>query len=65
MPLSKRRLESYRRAEVVAQAARQFITATVVDRDAKLVPLLDAVLNWMTVTGKQKYAAPVRRGRYR
>lgn len=63
MPLSKRRLESYRRAEVVAQAARGFITAKVADRD--LNGLAATVLDWMTVTGKQKYDAPVRRGRHR
>jgi hypothetical protein len=61
LPLSKRRLESYRRAEVVAQAARQYLTAKVAERDPN--KLLDTVLDWMAVTGKQKYAAPVRRGR--
>ena len=59
--LSKRRLESYRRAEVVAQAARRFITTKVADKD--LNELADTVLDWMAVTGKQKYDAPVRRGR--
>lgn len=65
MPLPKRRLESYRRAEVVAQAARGFITAKVVDRDGMLNELAATVLDWMTVTGKQKYDAPIRRGRSR
>lgn len=65
MPLSKRRLESYRRAEVVAQAARAFMAAKVADRDATFEVLTGAVMDWMTVTGKQRYATPIRRGRHR
>ena len=63
--LSKRRLESYRRAEVVAQAARGFMAARVVERESRWEVLTAAVLDWMTVTGKQKYDTPVRRGRSR
>jgi hypothetical protein len=63
--LSKRRLESYRRAEVVAQAAREFITAPVSAQVEKINTLSATVLDWMTVTGKQKYDPPIRRGRHR
>lgn len=61
--LSKRKLESYRRAEVVAQAARRLLTAHVNARQAEFDMLLDTVLDWMDVTGQAKYAAPARRSR--
>lgn len=62
--LSKRRLESYRRAEVVAQAARELITAPVAAQVGKMNMLSATILDWMTVTGKQKYDPPIRRGRH-
>lgn len=61
--LSKRKLESYRRAEVVAQAARKFMTARVTDNQAEYDMLIDAVLDWMDATGQVKFAPPVRRSR--
>lgn len=59
--LSKRKLESYRRAEVVAQAARNYISLgpRVTQNDINI--LIDACLDWMDVTGKVKYDLPVRR----
>jgi len=63
--LSKRKLESYRRAEVVAQASRLLITAGA-HPSQDLVDLWSgAVLDWMTVTGKLKYDRPARRGKHR
>lgn len=59
--LSKRKIESYRRAEVVAQAARKFMTARVTDNQVEFDMLVDTVLDWMAVTGQVKFAAPVRR----
>ncbi len=63
--LPKRKLESYRRAEIVAQASRRMITAGA-NPSQELVDLWSgAVLDWMTVTGKLKYEKPKRRGRRR
>lgn len=63
--LSKRKLESYRRAEVVAQASRAYMTAihTVEAQQAACDVWTAAVLDWMDVTGKLKYEKPVRRSR--
>jgi hypothetical protein len=61
--LSARKMESYKRAEVVAQALRLYIAlgphATQKDVDL----MSDALLDWMDVTGKLRYAAPVRRSK--
>ncbi|MCP5006131.1 MAG: hypothetical protein GY941_19655 [Planctomycetes bacterium] len=63
MHISARKLESYRRAEVVGQALRKYIAAgpkaTQGDRDT----MMDALLDWMGVTGKIKFDIPKRRGR--
>ncbi len=66
MKLSKRKLESYRRAEIVAQASRLMMMSNANLRDQKLVDLWSgAMLDWMSVTGKLKYDTPKRRGRHR
>ena len=65
MKLSKRKLESYRRAEIVAQASRQLISAGVQPKQEVVDVWSGAVMDWMNVTGKSKYDAPVRRGRHR
>ena len=53
--ISKRKLESYKRAEAVAQVARRFLS---VDHKDGLDELLDQVLHWMKVTGNVKYEKP-------
>lgn len=65
MKLSKRKLESYRRAEIVAQASRRLIAAGVQPKQEVVDLWSGAVMDWMTVTGNLKYDAPVRRGRHR
>jgi hypothetical protein len=65
MKLSKRKLESYRRAEVVAQASRTYMAAGGRATQAMVDLWSGAVLDWMTVTGKLKYDTPKRRGRHR
>jgi len=65
MKLSKRKLESYRRAEVVAQASRYLITAGANPKQEVWDLWSGAVLDWMTVTGRIKYEKPKRRGRHR
>jgi hypothetical protein len=61
--LSKRKMESYRRAEVVAQAARQHIAAggrvTQVMQDI----FIHSVIDWLDVTGNVKFEKPKRRSR--
>ncbi len=64
MKLSKRKLESYRRAEIVAQASRLMVT-TALPSQSVLNLWSGAVLDWMAVTGKLKYDTPKRRGRHR
>ena len=61
--LSKRKLESYRRAEVIAQASRQLIAAGPNPAQELWDVWSGAVMDWMIVTGKVKYAKPKRRGR--
>ena len=53
--ISKRKLESYKRAEKVSQEARRYITNC-----HKLEPnlLADFVIHWMKVTGNIKYEIP-------
>lgn len=64
MNISKRKLESYRRAEIVAQASRHLMTVGCGHESKTATDLWSgAVMDWMTVTGKLKYAAPKRRGR--
>jgi len=65
MNLPKRKLESYRRAEIVAQASRLVITSGAHPTQDVLDLWSGAVLDWITVTGKLKYDRPKRRGRHR
>lgn len=53
--ISKRKLESYRRAEIVAREARYQLSVASRDDPSKLVEL---VIHWMKVTGKIKYIQP-------
>jgi len=59
--LSKRKMESYRRAEVVAQAALQYVAAggrlTQEMQDA----LVNSTIDWLDVTGNVKFEKPKRR----
>jgi hypothetical protein len=61
--LSKRKLESYKRAEVVAQALRKYIAAGNRVTQADIDHMADCLHDWMAVTGEIKYEDPVRRGR--
>lgn len=67
MNLSKRKLESYKRAEIVAQMSRQILTTWNTSRmTQEMVDLWSgAILDWMSVTGKLKYDTPKRRGKHR
>lgn len=65
MKLSKRKLESYRRAEIVAQASRLLITKGAYPTQELWDLWSGAVLDWMSVTGKLRYDTPKRRGRHR
>lgn len=65
MKLSKRKLESYRRAEIVAQASRAYMAAGGRATQEMVDLWSAAVLDWMEVTGKLKYTTPSRRGRKR
>ena len=65
MKISKRKLESYRRAEVVAQASRAYIASRPIEAQAACDLWSAAVMDWMTVTGKLKYDKPIRRGRHK
>lgn len=55
MEISKRKLESYRRAELVAQELRYQLMSASFHDEKRLVKL---VLHWMRVTGKTKYERP-------
>jgi hypothetical protein len=64
--LSKRKLESYRRAEIVAQMSRKLASSGANWRDPMLANEWAAMIrDWMMVTGKLKYDMPKRRGRNR
>lgn len=63
-PISKRRLESLLRAEVVAQASRLVIAAGGRLTQEQSDLWSGAVMDWMTVTGQHKYETPKRRGRH-
>lgn len=65
MPLSKRKLESYQRAEIVAQASRKLMTSRQPIPQEIWDLWSGAVCDWMSVTGKLKYDTPKRRGRHR
>lgn len=65
MKLSKRKLESYQRAEVVAQASRAYMAAGGRATQEMVDLWTAAVLDWMEVTGKLKYNTPARRSRRR
>jgi len=53
--ISKRKLESYKRAEKVAQEARRQCSAAYKSDPNKLC---EFVIHWMQVTGKVKYETP-------
>ncbi len=53
--ISKRKLESYKRAEAVAQVARKYLQNCHKENPNEL---LEHVLHWMKVTGKVKYEKP-------
>ncbi len=54
--ISKRKLESYKRAEKVAQEARRQIAGN--QNNIDLNKLADFVIHWMKETGKVKYEIP-------
>ena len=53
--ISKRKLESYKRAEKVAQEARRQCSG---GNNLDLNQLCDFVVHWMAVTGEVKYDIP-------
>jgi len=53
--ISKRKLESYKRAEAVAQTARKYLQNCHKENPDDL---LEHVLHWMKVTGNIKYEKP-------
>jgi hypothetical protein len=53
--ISKRKLESYKRAEKVAQEARRQCSTAY---EGDLNRLCELVIHWMKVTGKVKYETP-------
>lgn len=55
--ISKRKLESYKRAEAVAQEARHQLRSASVDNPARLA---DFVIYWMRSTGNVKFNRPDR-----
>lgn len=56
--ISKRKLESYKRAEALAQEARRQIAGRRDDID--LNQLADFVIHWMRTTGNVKFNIPKR-----
>jgi hypothetical protein len=61
--LSKRKMESYKRAEVVAQAARAYIAAGGRTTQEHLDDLVHSTIDWMDVTGNVRFEKPKRRSR--
>lgn len=61
--LSKRKMESYKRAEVVAQAARAYISAGGRVTQKHLDDLAHSTIDWLDVTGNVKFEQPKRRSR--
>lgn len=63
--LSQRKLESYQRAEKVAQASRHLVTVigTVRCTQKDMDLWSGLVLDWMKVAGKLRYDIPTRRKR--
>lgn len=55
LEISKRKLESYKRAEAVAQELR-FQIANNMNSDNEI--LADLVIKWMRTTGKEKFNRP-------
>jgi len=53
--ISKRKLESYKRAEAVARELRYQFTHNA-NKDQQI--LLDLLIHWMKVTGEIKYERP-------
>lgn len=63
--ISKRKLESYRRAEIVAQASRKLLVEWHRASQETVDLWSGALVDWIAVTGKHKYDTPKRRGRSR
>ena len=57
MSISKRKLESYRRAELVCRELRTQIAGRHCDMDLK--DAADFLIDWLEVTGKIKYERPI------
>jgi len=53
--ISKRKLESYRRAEVIARECRYQLQSVSYRNETRIA---DAVIHWMGTTGKIKYDRP-------
>ncbi len=61
--ISARKLESYKRAEIVGQALREYIASGPRYTQDQMNNMLGALNDWMNVTTKIKYDKPKRRGR--
>ena len=57
--ISKRKLESYKRAEIVAREARHQVSVQYRSDPNRLA---EFVIRWMAVTGKIKYSVPKDKG---
>jgi hypothetical protein len=56
--ISKRKLESYKRAEKVCRELRHLISNRGINELPEDSRLVDDLLSWMRVTGKIKYERP-------
>ncbi len=63
MAISVRKLESYKRAEVVAQSVRKYVSAGPRATQDDLDKMMDSLLDWLSVSGNCGYQKPIRRGR--
>jgi hypothetical protein len=61
--ISKRKMESYRRAEVVAQASRTYIAAGGRLTQKMSDDLVHSTIDWLDVTGLVAFEKPKRRSR--
>lgn len=61
--ISKRKMESYKRAEVVAQAARAYIASGGRLTQEMQDSLVHSVIDWLDVTGLVAFEKPKRRSR--
>jgi hypothetical protein len=58
LAISQRKLDSYKRAEALAQECRRQMVGRQEDID--LNALADFVIHWMKITGKVKFDVPKR-----